>query len=122
LTLGDLGHAANNPHAAVPWKLIAEDPNKFFDPMYMPNDIQIHEISKMRAEALQACYSFWWKRQEEGERAFVFKHVQGSDFREPKLKRKHPAPHDEQDEEEEETDSVNKKDSPPLRPQRRLPA
>jgi hypothetical protein len=118
LTLRPLGHAANNAHAAVPWKLIAEDPNKFFDAMYIPNHVQLHEISKMRAEALQACYSFWYKRQEQGEQAFLFKHVHGSDFRDPKPKRKRPAPHGDEDDEDDDGNGFEKRSSVPAR---RLP-
>lgn len=88
----------------MPWKLIAEDPDKFFDPTYLPGRVQLLEISKMKSEALQSCYTFWYKRQERGEEAFVFKHVHSADFRDPAQKRKRGAADDDDDDEDEDDD------------------
>jgi hypothetical protein len=50
--------------------------------------INLVEISKMKSEALQSCYSFWHARQKAGDDAFLFKHVDPSDFRIQSKKRK----------------------------------
>lgn len=96
------GHAANNPKASVPWKLIAEDPDKFFDPMYLPGKVELLEISKMKSGPLQSCYAFWYKRQEEGQEAFVFKHVHSADLRNPAQKRKRGAAANDDDEDDDD--------------------
>jgi len=100
LTTGASGKAANNPKASVPWKLIAEDPDKFFDDDYLPEGVRLIEISKMQADTLQACYRHWSKSQENGEDAFVFKHVHQADVRADggKKKKKRPAADDDDDE------------------------
>ena len=42
----------------------------------------------MKSEALQSCYTFWYKCQERGQEVFVFKHVHSADYRDPAQKRK----------------------------------
>jgi hypothetical protein len=98
----------------VPWKLIAEDPDKFFDPMYLPGQVELLEISKMKAEALQSCYTFWYKRQERGQEVFVFKHVHSADFRDPAQKRKRgaAASDDDDDDDDDPVGYVDKKHLP----------
>jgi hypothetical protein len=97
---GASGKAANNPKASVPWKLIAEDPDKFFDNEYLPDGVQLIEISKMKADTLQACYRHWCKSQDIGEDAFVFKHVHEPDVRADVGKKKCRAADDDDDEED----------------------
>jgi hypothetical protein len=92
----------------VPWKLIAEDPDKFFDPIYLPGKVELLEISKMKSGALQLCYAFWYKRQEEGQKAFVFKHVHSADLCNPAQKQKHHVADDDDDDD----DKNNDDDSP----------
>jgi hypothetical protein len=100
----------------VPWKLIAEDPNKFFDPVFLPGQVELLEISKMKSEALQSCYAFWSERQEAGQDVFVFKHVHFADFRDPALKRKRGAAADDDDDDDDDDDGpagyVDKKHLP----------
>ena len=36
------------------------DPDKFFDATYLPGRVELLEISKMKSEALQSCYAFWY--------------------------------------------------------------
>jgi hypothetical protein len=88
ITLQHTGHASNNKKASVPWTEIAKNPDKFFDDDYLPFDVTLVEISKMKSEALQSCYSFWHARQKAGDDAFLFKHVHPSDFRITSKKRK----------------------------------
>jgi hypothetical protein len=88
----------------VPWKLIAEDPDKFFDPTYLPGRVELLEISKMKSEALKSCYAFWYKRQERGQEVFVFKHVHSADFRDPAQKRKRGAAANDDDDDEDDDD------------------
>jgi hypothetical protein len=104
LTTWNSGHAANNPKASVPWKLIAEDPDKFFDPKYLPGGVVLLEISKMKSEALQSCYTFWYECQERGQEVFVFKHVHSADFRDPAQKRKRGAAANDDDDEDHDDD------------------
>lgn len=80
----------------MPWTLISNTPDKFFDPDYLPSGVQLVEISKMKSEALQSCYSFWHARQKAGDDAFLFKHVHSSDFRLPSNKK--TSTHDPQEE------------------------
>jgi hypothetical protein len=82
-----LGHAADNNKVSVPWLLVTNDPDKFFD-----------DISKMKSEALQACYLHWYTRQMNGERAFRFKHVDPADKRVHQKIRKQTALSDDEDE------------------------
>jgi hypothetical protein len=88
ITTSNSGKAANNTTASVPWTLIAAHPDKFFEPKYLPNGVKLVEISKMKSDALQSCYSHWYQRQQRGVEAFLFKHVQDSDVRIPASKRK----------------------------------
>jgi hypothetical protein len=94
------GHASNNNKASVPWNLIANDPDKFIDPVYLPIGVRLLEISKMKSEALHSCYSYWYKRQDRGEQAFLFKHVHFSDLRTPRNKRKRDVEGDNEEDEE----------------------
>lgn len=96
VTTGSVGKAANNPKASVPWKLIAEDPDKFFDDDYLPDGVRLIEISKMRGDDLQACYRHWSSSQNKGEDAFLFKHVHQTDLRtdHANKKKRHAADHD----------------------------
>jgi hypothetical protein len=95
------GHAANNTKVSVPWLLIASDPGKFLDPIYLPPGVELREISKMKSDQLQACYAHWYKRQEHGDPSFIFKHVDPSDVRTPGRKRKQKAHnHDDSGDEE----------------------
>jgi hypothetical protein len=72
------------------------NPDKFFDDDYLPLGVNLVEISKMKSEALQSCYSFWHARQKAGDDAFMFKHVDPSDFRIPSKKRKSTHDHEEE--------------------------
>ena len=82
------GHAAKNNKVSVPWTIVCNDPDKFFDDIYLPAGVELKEISKMKSEALQACYAHWYTRQENGECAFLFKSVDPADIRVPRRKRK----------------------------------
>lgn len=79
--LSCLGHAANNNKASIPWSLLQEDPNKFFDAEYLPAGVLLGEISKMKSGALQSCLKHWHRRQENGDCPFRFKHVHDTDYR-----------------------------------------
>lgn len=96
------GHAADNNKVSVPWTVVCNDADKFFDVMYLPAGVELKEISKMKSDALQACYAHWYTRQGNGERAFVFKSVDPGDIRVPRKKRKQNAAkcRDSDDEEE----------------------
>jgi hypothetical protein len=76
--------------------LIANDPEKFFDAVYLPSGVRLVEISKMKSDALQACYSHWYKSQEQGDEVFAFKHIDPSDLRTSGKKRKYLADEEEQ--------------------------
>jgi hypothetical protein len=75
------GYAAHNKKAAVPWTLLHDDPDKFFEPECLPAGVKLVEISKMKSESLQSCIQHWYKRQDAGENPFHFKHVNPADFR-----------------------------------------
>jgi hypothetical protein len=96
LTLQYTGHASNNNKAAVPWTLIVNDPDRFFDALYLPSGVNLVEISKMKSDALQACHSHWYKRQQKGYQAFIFKHLHPSDLCISGKKRKHDSDHQEE--------------------------
>jgi hypothetical protein len=91
LSTVNLGHAAHNKHVAVPWTKVCKDADKFFDKEYLPAGVELQEISKMRGETLQSCYAHWYKRQEQGERAFIFRSVHAGDKRVPQDKKKRKA-------------------------------
>ena len=82
------GHAARNNKVSVPWTVVCNAPDKFLDQIYLPAGVELKEISKMKSEALQACYAHWYTRQENGERAFLFKSVDPADLRVSGRKRK----------------------------------
>lgn len=82
------GHAADNDKVSVPWNVVCNEAATFFDGMYLPAGVELKEISKMKSDALQACYAHWYTRQENGERAFLFKSVDPGDIRVPRRKRK----------------------------------
>jgi len=95
------GHAADNDKVSVPWTVVCNDADKFFDEIYLPAGVELKEISKMKSEPLQACYVHWYTRQENGERAFLFKSVDPGDIRVPRKKRKQKAAkHSDSDDEE----------------------
>lgn len=95
------GHAANNPHAVVPWSALEESPDRFLEPGCIPADIQLKEISKMKAATLNACISHWMTRVEKGKIAFRFKAVEDAHRREqkPRKKRRQPLSDDEEEDE-----------------------
>ena len=95
------GHAANTPHAVVPWSALYESPDKFLEPGCLPLDIQLKEISKMKAATLNACISHWLRRVEKGKIAFRFKAVEESHRRQenPRKKRRQPLSDDEEEDE-----------------------
>jgi hypothetical protein len=76
-----LGHEANNNKASIPWSLLQEDPDKFFDAKYLPAGVLLGEISKMKSGALQSCLKHWHRRQENGDCPFRFKYVHDTDYR-----------------------------------------
>jgi hypothetical protein len=82
------GHTAGNDKVSVPWTVICNDPDKFFDKKYLPAGVALKEISKMKADALQSCYGHWYTRQERGACAFRFKRVDPGDIRVKDRKRK----------------------------------
>jgi hypothetical protein len=82
------GHTANNPNAAVPWAALSKSPDDFFEPMYLPEGVELEEVSKMKAGALNGCVRHWLKRAKQGDIAFQFKAVQDSHRREGKRKGK----------------------------------
>jgi hypothetical protein len=100
LSAANVGHAAANKHVPVPWAKVCKDTDKFFDDIYFPAGVELREISKMKADALQTCYAHWYKRQEQGERAFMFKSVDAADKRVPEQKRKRQAETGDSDEED----------------------
>jgi hypothetical protein len=103
LTTGASEQAANNSKASVPWKLLAEDPDKFFDKHYLPDGVQLMDISKMKADALQSCYRKWLQCQENGDDAFVFKHVHEAALRSDGGRKKRKATnHDEEGEDDDD--------------------
>ena len=86
------GHAANNPKAVVPWSALQQDPEKFLEPRYLPDGVQLQEVSKMKAASLNACVSHWLERVESGQRAFRFKAVDDAHRRDGKAKKKRRNP------------------------------
>jgi hypothetical protein len=85
------GHAADNNKVSVPWTVVCNEADKFFDAIYLPAGVELKEISKMKSDTLQACYAHWYMRQENGERAFLFKYVDPADIQVPRKKRKQKA-------------------------------
>jgi hypothetical protein len=85
------GHAADNNKVSVPWNVVCNKAEKFFDVIYLPAGVELKEISKMKSDTLQACYAHWYTRQENGQRAFLFKSVDPGDIRSPQKKRKQKA-------------------------------
>jgi hypothetical protein len=76
----------------VPWTALFQTPDKFLESCYLPAGVQLTEISKMKAQTLNACLLHWSERVENGEIAFRFKAVEDSHLRVPKSKKKRPAP------------------------------
>jgi hypothetical protein len=85
----------------VPWSALDESPEKFLDPCFLPADVQLKEISKMRAATLNACVSHWAKRVENGKIAFRFKAVEDSHRREEQSRKKRPQPVSDDEQEDE---------------------
>jgi hypothetical protein len=82
-----IGKTTNNNKAHVPWAAITNNPDKFLDTKYLPDDTSIIEISRMRSAPLVLCYKRWIKAQKKGELAFKFKHVFPEDRRDDSRKR-----------------------------------
>jgi hypothetical protein len=82
------GKSANNAKAHVPWAAISQDPDRFIDLQYLPDNTTIAEISRMRAAPLLECYRRWRKAQKHGRTPFRFKFVLPQDKREHAHKRK----------------------------------
>jgi hypothetical protein len=76
----------------VPWKALAETPDKFLESHYLPAGVQLTDISKMKGKDINECLLHWSKRVEQGDIAFRFKAVEESHLRVPKSKKKRPAP------------------------------
>jgi hypothetical protein len=82
-----IGRTTNNNKAHVPWAAITNNPDKFLDTEYLPDDTSIIEISRMRSAPLVLCYKKWMKAQKKGDVAFKFKHVLPEDRRDESRKR-----------------------------------
>jgi hypothetical protein len=110
------GHAAGNNKVSVPWTVVCNEADKFFDVMYLPAGVELKEISKMKSDALQACYAHWFTRQENGERAFLFKSVDPGDIRVPQRKRKQKAAKGSDSDDEEEVPQTEASTDPEPKP------
>ena len=109
------GHAANNPHAAVPWSSISLNQDMFLESRYLPVGVKLIEISKMKTQELHACVRHWSERTDNGEVAFRFKTVKDSDLRgSPSKKRKPPSSSDSEhgDDDEHHRKAIDSQASP----------
>jgi len=91
----------------VPWKALAETPDKFLELCYLPVGVHLTDISKMKAQTLTSCLLHWSDRVQNGDIAFRFKAVEESHLRVPKSKKKRSAPAS-----EDEADQSSKGDHP----------
>jgi hypothetical protein len=90
----------------VPWTAVLQAPAKFLEPCYLPAGVKLTEISKMKAESLNACIHHWSERVTNGDIAFRFKHVDPSHQLAVKSNKKRPAP---------PSDDESSDDEPPSR-------
>jgi hypothetical protein len=82
------GHMTQNNKISVPWGAISRDADRYLDTEYIPPNILIGEISKMKSADLHRCLGFWIDRQKEGKISFRFKNVVSDDIRGPTGKRR----------------------------------
>jgi hypothetical protein len=110
------GHAADNDRVSVPWTVVCNEADKFFDAIYLPAGVELKEISKMKSDTLQACYAHWYTRQENGERAFLFKYVEPGAIRVPRRKRKQKVARRSDSDDEEEVSQTEPSTDPEPKP------
>jgi hypothetical protein len=79
--VGTVGITTNNEKAHVPWGEITANTDRYIDPNYLPINVQIGEISKMKAQPLRQCLDMWIASQERGEAPFKFKTALPGDMR-----------------------------------------
>jgi hypothetical protein len=67
---------------------LQRSPQDFFDAQYLPENVTLSEVSKMKSESLYACLRKWLGAQESGQQGFCFHNVASGDLRTHGLKRK----------------------------------
>lgn len=99
------GHTANNPHAVVPWAALSKSPDSFIEPKYLPDGVELQEISKMKGGPLNRCIQHWLERAETGDIPLRFKAVHDSHRRDGKGKKKRKQPARDDGDEDDSNDS-----------------
>jgi hypothetical protein len=79
--VGTVEIITNNEKVHVPWGEITANTDRYIDPNDLPINVQIGEISKMKAQALRQCLDMWIASQERGEVPFKFKTALPGDMR-----------------------------------------
>ena len=71
----NIGNTTKNQKVAVPWQLIADNPQKFISNEYLLDGVHIREPSKMHYVDVRRLCDFLNSRQTLGQKIFRFQHV-----------------------------------------------